>query len=428
MAQGAFYTGLSGLQAHSNAIEVIGNNLANVNTVGFKSSRANFADFFNVSSGHIGGSGSTNQVGLGTGLMSIQQLFHQGALQPTEVETDLAIQGSGFFNLKTADGLSVYARSGNFSFDNQGFLVNPGGDRLQGYNTRDSAGDIVPTGALSDIQVSTGLTAPPEVTGLFRMDLNLDANEELTNTWQPTVPVYDALGEEHSLQLVFTPVDTSTPADGQLDQWTWEAQLPWDDVAEASDGSAAKVVGSGTITFDGTGKLVTPAANQTLAIGPWANGAAGQNVDWEFYNGSGDPVVTGYAAATGDTSLIVDGYGVGRLHSLSINDDGLINGVFTNGQTLQLSKISMVSFNNPDGLFRRGDNTYMASVGSGAPSVGTAQSGGRGAIISRALELSNVDITEQFTNMIVAERGYQSNSRVITTADEILQETLSIKR
>ncbi len=428
MAQGAFYTGLSGLQTHANAIEVIGNNLANVNTVGFKSSRANFADFFNVASGHIGGSGSTNQVGLGAGTMSIQQLFHQGALQPTEVETDLAIQGNGFFNLKTADGLSVYTRAGNFSFDNLGYLVDPSGNRLQGYNTKDAEGNIIPTGTLGDIQVATGLTAPPETTSFFRMNMNLDAGEDLTTEWRPDVPIHDALGAEHSMAIVFNPVDSDS--DGTLDSWTWQARLSWDDVA-ASRGAGDPdyyLVGSGTMDFDGTGKLNSPAANVSLTLPAWANGASGQTVEWQLYDDNNDAVVTGYAAKTANNALNVNGYGVGRLHSLSINDDGLISGVFTNGQTLQLSQISMATFNNPDGLFRRGDNTYLASVGSGAPAVGTAQSGGRGAIIARALELSNVDITEQFTNMIVAERGYQSNSRVITTADEVLQETLAIKR
>ncbi len=426
MGYSAFFSGLSGLRAHESAIEVIGNNLANVNTVGFKSSRANFSDFFNVSSGRISGSGSANQVGGGAGPLSVQQLFHQGSLQPTEVETDLAIQGAGFFNMRTPEGTAVYSRAGNFFFDNEGYMVDPNGNRLQGYNTRDAAGHIVPTGALGDIRVSQGTTAPPEVTSYFQMHMNLNATDDPGDTWNPSVPIHDRLGGQHLMNLLFTAVDSDS--DGATDSWSYEISVDASEVASPSGSGPSEVIATGTLTFDGNGQLTAPTGNVTLTLPAWANGAAGQDIDWQLYNDQNDPVITGYASNTEDTALSVDGYGVGRLHSLSITDAGLIQGVFTNGQTLELSQISMVSFNNPDGLFRRGDNTYLASVGSGAPSIGTAQSGGRGAIVAKALELSNVDITEQFTQMIVAERGYQSNSRVLTTADEILQETLSIKR
>ncbi|MDQ7007286.1 MAG: flagellar hook protein FlgE [Acidobacteriota bacterium] len=439
MAQSAFYTGLSGLRAHSAAINVIGNNLANVNTVGYKSGRASFADYFNVSSARLGGNGSTNQVGLGVGMIGVQQLFNQGALQPTEVETDLALQGNGFFYLKTPDGMSTFSRAGNFSFNANGDLVDPNGNRVQGYIEKDSQGRIIPTGAIGDINIPVGMTAPPAVTSYFepRFNLNSEAQVDDPNTavdesepfqFSVGTSVYDSRGVEHNLTIQFVPQDSD--GDGRLDQWSWEARVPREDLDITINPGDPDyyVVDSGTMTFDGDGKMVTPAGNISLSIPAWASGASAQTVEWRLYDSQGSALAHSYAENSAVESIAQDGYGLGRLHSLSIGPDGLVSGVFTNGQTLELAQIAIASFNNPDGLFRRGDNTYLTSVGSGQPAIGTAQTGGRGAVVARALELSNVDITEQFTSLIVAERGYQSNSRVITTADEILQETLSIKR
>ena len=439
MAQGAFYTGLSGLRAHSAAINVIGNNLANVNTIGFKSGRASFGDYFNVSQARIGGNGSTNQVGMGVGMVGVQQLFQQGALQPTEVETDLALQGNGFFMLRDSDGASVYSRAGNFSFNAEGNLVDPSGNRVQGYIDKDSQGNVVSTGSIGDINVPVGMTAPPKTTSYFQPRFNLDSEAQVDDpatalneaeAYQFSVgsSIYDSRGVEHNMTIVFTPEDTD--ADGRMDQWSWEARVPRADLDIPINPGDPETytLDSGTMTFDGDGQLLTPGANITLNIPAWSSGASAQTVEWRLYDDQGAPTAHSYAENSAVESINQDGYGLGRLHSLSISSDGMVSGVFTNGETLELAQLAVASFNNPDGLFRRGDNTYMASVGSGQAAIGTAESGGRGAVVSGALELSNVDITEQFTSLIVAERGYQTNSRVITTADEVLQETLAIKR
>lgn len=438
MGHGSFYTGLSGLKAHSDAISVIGNNLANVNTVGFKSSRASFSDVFNVSQSFVRGNGAASQVGMGVQMSMVQQLFHQGALQPTESQTDMAIQGGGFFVLNAADGTPAYSRAGNFNFDSQGFLVNPSGFRVQGYTERNEAGEIDSSGGASDIQIPVGVTSPPEATSYFRTHLNLNAGAQAddpataaTNeaeTFTTSVSVYDSLGEQHKVTLVFTPVDDS--GNGQVDRWAWEARVARDevDVAAAPGDPEYYVLDSGDATFDGNGQLTSPAANVSLSIPDWANGASAQTVEWQLFEAGGEPTLTGYAAPSALDSLAQDGYSVGQLHTIAVDEGGVIAGVFTNGQTIALGQLALATFNNPEGLFRQGNNTYLASLGAGPAVVGQAQTGGRGAVISGALELSNVDITEQFTDLIVAERGYQSNSRVITTADEVLQETLSIKR
>jgi flagellar hook protein FlgE len=438
MGQGSLYTGLSGLKAHSAAIDVIGNNLANVNTVGFKSARASFADVFNASQASVRGSGSVSQVGMGVQMTLAQQLFSQGSLQQTSSQTDMAIQGKGFFLLRGGDDRAVFSRAGNFSFDAEGYLVNPGGMKVQGYTERNAAGDIEASGEPRDIQIPVGLKAPPEATSYFRPHLNLNANAEVDDpatasvdeaeTFSTSISVYDSLGKDHDVTLVFTPIDDT--GNGNVDRWTWEARVPRSDVdvPTAPGDPEYYVLDSGDITFDGDGNLTGPAGNVPLSIPAWSNGASAQTVEWQVAGPSGDTVITGYSAPSALDSLSQDGFSVGRLDTLAVSENGVIEGVFTNGQTLALAQVALATFNNPEGLFRRGDNTYIASNGAGPAAIGGAQTGGRGSLVSGSLELSNVDITEQFTDLIVVERGYQSNSRMITTADDVLQETLSIKR
>lgn len=430
MSFSAFYTGLTGLKAHSVALNVIGNNLANVNTVGFKGSRVSFSELFAGASGGFGvnGAGMPHQVGSGVQLAAVEQMFQQGSMQPSDINTDLSINGSGFFALKSSDGLPVYTRAGNFSFNAEGYLVDPSGNRVQGYTQRDSNGSIIATGQPTDILIPTGVTAPPESTSYFLQTMNLNANATVDNPattgadesqfFSPSVSVYDSLGGEHNLTIKFNPVDTD--ADNHLDQWTYTAQIDGVNVPGAT--------GSGTITFDSNGRLATPAGNITFNLPAFANGAAAQTVEWRLYDSSNNPVVTGFQSDSAVADLSQNGYSSGRLQSLAVDDAGIISGVFTNGQTLQLAQISVASFNAPGGLLRMGNNTYAASLGSGPAALGTANSGGRGKVASRSLELSNVDITDQFTELIITERGYQSNSRIITTTDTMMQEALQLKR
>jgi flagellar hook protein FlgE len=238
--------------------------------------------------------------------------------------------------------------------------------------------------------------------------------------------VFDSRGAQHDLTLLFTPIDTGT--DGVADQWNYEVRIPSADMAAPTGTNGYDVLASGTMTFDGAGQLSSPTANIDITIPGFANGANGQTVEWRLFDNNSNPVITGYAAVSANTGLTQDGYGVGRLRALAIDNDGLVSGVFTNGQSLELSQLAVATFNNPAGLFKFGQNGYSASIGSGPAVLGPANTGGRGSVASRALELSNVDITEQFTDLIVMERGYQSNARVITTADQVLQEAIAIKR
>ncbi len=443
MSFSSFYAGLTGLKSHAMALNVIGNNLANVNTVGYKGSRVSFSELFATAMGGFGlnGAGMPNQVGAGVQVAAVQQLFAQGAMQPSEVTTDLAIQGNGFFTLAMPDGQPAYTRAGNFSFNADGYLVDPNGFRVQGYTQRNADGSINASGAVTDIQIPTGMIAAPELTTYFQIDMNLDASAVSDNlatagineasNYTSSVAVYDSLGNPHNVSIYFE----KAAATGQ---WTWEARIPKADLANPTATTTVEyeVVDSGTLQFDENGALsqVDGAAvgNLTLAIPPtgitYKNGAAQQSVEWRLLDATNTPVVTGYSSASAVNNLNQDGFAMGRLQALAVAADGTVSGVFSNGQTLGLAQLTIATFNAPDGLARRGENTYMQSIGSGTPALGAANSGGRGKISSRALELSNVDITDQFTDLIVTERGYQANSRVITTTDAIMQEALRLKQ
>jgi len=437
MGGSPMFIGLTGLKTHSTALSTIGHNLANVNTVGFKASRTSFSDVFAAGGLSVNRAGSSLQTGLGASLSAVQQLFTQGALQPTEVATDLAIQGRGFFILGDAQGGQGFTRAGNFSFDAQGYLVAQSGLRVQGYTTKDATGKIQPSGSLSDIQIPAGLAAPPKVTSRVRADINLDAEAQVDTTasggtqtaevFATSIEIFDSLGGDHQLTFVFTPIDTD--GDGKLDQWNWSARLPRSELAVTTNPGDPDYyeIGSGTMTFDSDGNLVNP-ADITLTTPAWANGAAAQDITWVILDDEGQPVINSYVNPSSVDNVSQDGYATGRIQNLIIDGDGVISGVFSNGQAIELAQLAIATFNNPGGLFRTGDNVYVESPGSGPPAIGVPGSGPRGAIVSKALELSNVDMTEQFTNMILAERGYQANARTVTTADQIIQEALTIKR
>lgn len=438
MSFGAFYAGLSGLRANSGRLGVIGNNLANVNTIGFKGSRVTFQDIFSQTGSGAGfnGAGNPQQVGLGVQVGGIDLLFSQGSLQTTGLVTDVSIQGNGFFVLGNGQGGLSYSRAGNFTFDNLGNLVAPSGEFVQGYTTRDAAGNVLSSGAITNIRIPVGLTAPPNATTRLSSVSNLNADAKVDDPataldegepFSSTLTIYDSLGTRHDVTMTYTPVDTDVPADGFLNEWSYEVTVPGAEVAGGTPGTPS-VIASGTIAFDTDGNLVTPSGNVPLTVAGWTNGAAGQTVDWELYGANGVGNLTGYSGTSATSSTSQDGYSVGELRTLGIDTEGMISGVFTNGVTLQLASLALANFNNPNGLLKSGGNSYLETIGSGPAAVGVARSGGRGSVSANSLELSNVDITQEFTDLIISERGYQANSRVITTTDQVIQEALNLKR
>jgi flagellar hook protein FlgE len=425
---GSFYSGLSGLSTHSTALNVVGSNLANINTVGYKSSSISFQDVLAVqlSSGGINGAGNPMQVGLGALPSSIDPLFSQGSIQTTNEITNMAIQGRGFFILENNDG-RMYSRAGNFSFNAEGYLVNPIGANVLGWTTLNADGTAIDTsGDIGAIKIDQGVTDPPEATEILRFVGNLDSNAAVGDTFQTSIQIYDSLGDTHTVTIQFT---NTSPGN-------WSYQISTEDggatITGGGDGS-----GGGTISFDPNGVLTSvdganPPTDISFGVTGWSNGAADSNLTWDLVDPDTGTVnttyLTGYASPSTTSTSYQDGWGVGQIRSILVNTDGVISGIFSNGRSRPLGQVALATFNNDKGLVSVGENMWASSDGSGIPTVGTAGTGGRGDIIGNSLELSNVDIAEEFTKMIVYQRGYQANSRIITTTDSLIQEALNIKR
>ncbi len=414
----SFYASLSGLTANAGALSVIGNNLANLNTVGFKGSSSGFQDLFNATLNGVGtqGNGNPIQVGLGTRLGAIQQNFGQGSFQSTSNVTDMAISGSGFFVLESYAGARAYTRAGSFSINKTGALVDPNGNQVMGWNR--IGNQITTTNAIAPVQINMGITSPPAATTEFSAYTNLDSNARAGDQYSMPVQIYDSLGSPHSMIFTYT---KSTVAAGD----PAAATAAWD-LAISTDGGAT-VTGPTRVTFDTNGTLLSPAADPTLTLTGWANGATSPTLTWDLWR-SGSATLTGYSAPSTTSNTAQDGFGAGTIRSLIVDQDGLVVGNFTNGQTIPLAQVALATFANQNGLSKQGDNTWTETLSSGSGNVGLANEGGRGAVLGANLELGNVDVAEEFTKLIITQRGYQANGRVVTTSDELMQETLNLKR
>ena len=402
----SLFSGVSGLKNHQTRMDVIGNNIANVNTVAFKAGRVNFEDILSQTvegarSPQAGGMGGVNpkQVGLGMGISSIDTLFTPGSLQSTDNPTDFAVQGEGFFIV--SDGSQVYyTRDGAFKTSADGALVNSNGFRLQGWMA-DTDGNIDSTQALQNIIIPVGAQMKPKATTEIGFEGNLDANAAAGSEWITSVQVYDSLGNPHNLTVTFEKTATAN-------QWTWNTDL---------DGTSGD---SGTIEFDTDGTVLSGGSGSASFNN--ITGAEDITLDIDFSQ------LTQFGGNPTAYINFQDGYEAGSLDMVSTDSGGVLTGIFTNGQSKALAQIALATFSNPGGLLKEGGNLYQISNNSGLPNIGTADSGGRGSIAVGALEMSNVDLAQEFTNMIVTQRGFQANSRVITTSDEMLQDLINIKR
>jgi flagellar hook protein FlgE len=405
----SFYASLSGLSANSGMLGVIGNNLSNLNTVGYKGSSSAFQDLFNASLGSNGTSGNGNpmQVGLGTQLGAISQNFGQGSFQSTGNVTDMAVSGQGLFMLRRSDGSQLYTRAGNFILDRNGFLVNPNGDQVLGWNRVGNA--LTTTGTVVPIQINAGTVSPPTPTTTVATTTNLDADAAVGTIFSTPVQVTDSLGSDHTILVTYT----KTAANA----WA---------LTYSSD-AGTTVTGPANMTFDSAGVLTLPLADGTITVTGWPNGAANSTINWDIWNAT-TASITGFAAPSATSSSTQDGAGAGTVRSLVVDQNGIITGNFTNGQTIQLAQISLATFPNMNGLSKEGNNSWSQTLSSGAPNIGAADQGGRGKVLGGQLELSNVDTATEFTQLIVAQRGYQANSRIVTTADTLLQEVLNMVR
>jgi flagellar hook protein FlgE len=421
MSAGSFAASLSGLNANQQKLAVIGNNLANINTVAFKASTVTFADLVSQSVG--GTSMNPLQIGLGVVMGSISPNFVQGAIESTGIGTNVSIQGSGFF-LIGDNGHRAYTRAGNFAFDANGLLVTPDGQPVQGYTVIDPVTGLVSTaGQPTDILIPHAVLRPPTATTLFGTMTNLDANAAVGDTFTSSVPVYDALGATHVATMTFTKTLANT--------WTYTVTVPGAEVTGGTPGTPSQIA-AGSLVFNGSGVLTTvnggAAADVTITSPAWANGATATNFTWDLVDPSGAPTVSAFASPSATSSTTQNGSAAGSIDSIFINSTGELVASFGGGHTVTLGQLALANFNNPQGLVKLGSNRFAESEASGIPSTGTAGTGGRGSLVGSALEQSNVDIATEFTQMILAQRGYQANSKSITVADELLLEVLNMKR
>jgi flagellar hook protein FlgE len=406
----AFSTALSGLNANSTAINIVGNDLANLNTIGFKGSEVSFQDLLSQSLG-----GSSSQVGLGVGPVTAVPQYTQGSIQSTGGPTDAAIEGDGFFVVNDSNNQTLYTRDGSFQLNATGDLVTASGDTVQGWSATN--GNVNTNGPVGNITVPLGANIPATATTTMSLDLNLNASSATGATFTAPIQVYDSEGNSHSLTATFTNSGSNS--------WAYTVTIPTADLQSGGSNSVA----TGTLTFDSSGNLLTPAASsdpQTVSITGLADGASDMTIDWNLYNSGGDGTITQYAEASGVSGTTQNGSAAGQISNVSLQNGGLLVADYSNGQQLTVGELALASISNPDSLLNVGNNNLHAAPDTATPAVGTANSGSRGQIVAGALESSTVDIAQEFTNLLTFQNSYQANSRVITTADELLQETVNL--
>lgn len=414
----AFSIALSSLKAQSEAINTTGHNLANLNTTGFKTSDVAFRDLV------ASNLGWSNSVGMGVTRPLTQQMFSQGTISSSDSPWAAAIQGSGFFVLKNAAGESLYTRDGNFTVSSDGVLSTLSGQKVQGWMASSTG---LNTGAApTDIVLPAGQHMTAQPTGNIAFTANLNAAGTAaasTDKLSVSVPIVDSLGKSHTLTVNLT--KSSTP-----NAWTYDVTIPGEDLAGGTVGTQTSILSApGTLTFNADGSLSTASRTPVaLSITGLADGASNMSVNWNLLNSDGSPTLTQYAGDSAYDGVTQDGTPAGELSKVAISGNGEIMASFSNGQQKVLGQIALATFRNLDLLQGVGDNNYSATGMSAPASVGTAESGGRGQIMSGALEGSNVDIATQFTNLITYQRGYQASSKVITTEDNMLQDVLQIIR
>ncbi|MBI4522679.1 MAG: flagellar hook protein FlgE [Deltaproteobacteria bacterium] len=428
----ALYSGASGIDTYGKAMNIIGDNIANVNTTGFKATRP---VFFDMLSAEIGGI----KVGTGSRMAEANRLFLQGGIQNTNSPTDLAIQGDGFFVLKDGQGQNFYSRAGEFTVDKNGNFVNPGGLKVQGFQL-DGNGN--PISGLTDIVINTQLVIPPDETAKVNLVTNLDATESVLLATLPAdvlgtedtpgnwfaganfttvMTIYDSLGQSHDLTFVFG-------KDAAANQWEYRVLANAGEVTGGTAGELRQVsAAGGLLEFNPDGTLNTGGATSITQIGSiaWANGASAQTIAAADVNFTGS---TQFAAPSQVSVLSQNGSPSGSLSGIDIGTDGVIRGVFSSNRMQTLYRLALASFAGPEELTHEGNSLFSESTNSGQPLIGGAQDGGFGTVLSGSVELSNVDLATEFVKMVTTQRAFQASARTITVTDGLFEEVANLKR
>ena len=429
MALTSFFSALTGLNANSHTINTIGDNLANMNTVGFKAGKATFAEIIGGMSG-FSATGNPMVFGQGAILNGIVHKQSQGTPEYTGNSTDAMIIGNGYFVVATGDGGIGYTRAGRFQFDSTGNLVSSDGFQLMGY-LADEKGDIDQAGGIKPVEIRMGQFMQAVETTKISAAVNLDSQSPNDGTSQSLfvtpIEVFDSLGTKHVIQLMFE--KKSAPGDAEPN-WELSAKL-------LSDGKLVEIEIDGDDTFllefDRFGKLNELSMPERLnlkIVGTDAPETMDQReLTLNMRDDKGNPLLTSAASESGTSRTTQNGYAASYLTSVAFSDTGVIIGIAANGNSIALAQLAIATFNNNEGLLKYNGSTFIApELSAGQPSYGVAKSQGRGAVAGGSLEMSNVDMAEEFINLIIAQRAFQANARVITTSDELYQEAIHLKR
>lgn len=421
----SLYTGVSGISGQGEALSIYGDNIANASTIGFKVSRPEFQDVIAKSlKGLLGG----NQIGRGVRLAAVNPIFSQGSILQTESPTDLAITGDGFFVVHGPDGES-FTRNGVFHFDKEGKLINSDNYHVMGFKA-DENGRI--TSKMGEVSVDRTVIDAKKTSGV-NLFLNLDLRADKALEFDPMRPdetshfatgvtVYDTAGTAHVTTVYFNKTDDGI--------WTWRAMVKGD---ETTNGKAGEMVecAKGKLFFDNDGRLkkqTMDKSNFNFNKGALPDQSIKFNFGSDKTHGGDGVEVTQYGTQSENYKTVQDGYTAGTLAGMTFNDDGTLTAIYSNGENLNIAQIALAKFENPEGLFKTGQNRFRESRLSGQATIGAPQAGGRGRISSKTIESSTTDIAGEFINLMQAQRNFQANGKVISTADEMLQEILNLKR
>ena len=408
---GSFSIALTGLQADSVALNTIGNNLANLNTTAYKEQTTSFEDLFYQQIG-TAGSGDALQLGVGTKVSGTATSYDQGSLTTTTNSTDMALNGNGFF-VTDQDGVQSLTRAGNFQLDSSGNLTTVDGAQVMGYPAVNGVVNLnsTPTG----LQLPIGSSQAAQATQNFSITANLNAGAATGTSFTSPVTMYDSLGQSQVATVTYTKTGAN--------QWGYAVTLP------AGVATGTPVNNTGTLTFDSSGNLVSPAATVSGITFPgMSDGSSDLTLNWNLYDQNGNATIGQTTAASTSTGSTQDGYTSGTYQSFLVDTSGVITASYSNGNTTEVGQVAVASVANVEGLVVTGNNSYTTTAASGVASIGTAGAGGRGTIEDDALEQSNVDISTEFANLIVAQRAFEANSKTMTTFDTISQDAIGMIR
>ena len=409
----SFSSPLSGLNAAQKNLQSVSNNLANIDTIGYKDQSVSFSDIFSASS-TTNGSGDPVQTGSGVSVAATNSNFTDGSLSSTETASNMALSGNGFFVTKSSSGSQEYTRSGDFTTNSAGQLTTANGELVQGYPSVN--GVVNTSAALQPLKVSS-VISPAVASTTVGITANLASGTAVGDTAaSSSLPIYDSLGTSHTLTVSYTKTAANT--------WTYTASVPSSDITGGT--GTTTTVGSGTLNFDTSGALSSITNVVPISVPTLADGATSPLTVSGPFGTASNPTITQTSLASATSATSTDGFASGTLSSYSVSSDGTIEGKFSSGSTLALGQVAVASFANTQGLVSIGNNAYQPSSASGSAVVGVAGTGGRGTITGGSVESSNVDIATEFAKLIVAQQAYSANARTVTAFNQVSQATIAM--